>query len=60
MANASVTQDTKGNSAILVRPRTMNHIETRRNFSALRVTHLAKDLAPRLALKVCLSTVPCF
>jgi hypothetical protein len=57
MVNAVVTQDTKEISAILVLPGTMNHIEMRRNCSALLVTHLAKDPALSLALQVCSSKV---
>jgi hypothetical protein len=57
MVNVVATQDMKESSAILVLPRSMNHIEMKRNCSALPVTHLAKDPAPRLALKVCLFKV---
>lgn len=53
MVNAAVTQDMKEISAILVLLCIMSHIEMRRNCSALRVTHLAKDPALSLAPKVC-------
>jgi hypothetical protein len=57
MVNVVATQDMKEISAILVLPRSMNRIETKRNCSALLVTYLAKDTALRLALKVCLFKV---